>query len=112
MVAPNKLPIRWDRLARESLNDIYNYICQDSPQNAKKVKRELIKLVGSLNDFPEKYSKEDFLVKEPENYRSLNKWSYKIIYEVTEEAIIIVDIFHTSQLPSKISKRIMPRKKK
>lgn len=111
MVALKKLPIRWDKLAKESLDDIYNYINQDSPQSSRKVKKGLIKLVGSLNDFPDKYSKEEFLEEEPENYRSISKWSYKIIYEVTEEAIIIADIFHTSQLPSRIGERIKPREK-
>jgi plasmid stabilization system protein ParE len=110
LVILKKLPIRWDRLARESLDEIYNYINQDSPQYARKVKKELIKLVGSLNDFPNKYSKEEFLEEEPENYRSICKWNYKIIYEVTEEAIIIADIFHTSQLPSKIGNRIKENK--
>jgi plasmid stabilization system protein ParE len=62
--------------------------------------------VGTLNDFPEKYSREEFLEEEPENYRSISKWSYKIIYEVTQDAIIIVDIFHARQHPSKISKHI------
>ena len=110
MVIRKKLPILWDRLARESLNDIYEYILRDSAQNARKVKKELIKLAGSLNDFPDKYSREVFLEEEPENYRSVNKWSYKIIYEVTDEAIIIADIFNTTQHPTKISKRIKPSK--
>lgn len=111
MVVRKKLPIHWDKLAKESLDDIYEYIIQDSPQNARKVKKELIKLVGSLNDFPEKYSREEFLEEEEsENYRSVSKWSYKIIYEVTDDAIIIVDIFHTHQHPSQIRKRINPPK--
>lgn len=108
MVKKKKFPIRWDRLAKYSLDEIYNYIGKDSLQNARKVKKGLVKLAGSLSDFPEKYSKEEFLADEPENYRSVNKWNYKIIYEVTEEAIIIVDIFHTRQSPSKIGKRIKP----
>jgi len=105
-----KLHILWDRLAKESLDDIYHYIFQDSPQNARKVKKELIKLVSSLNDFPEKYSKEVFLADRAENYRSGSKWSYKVIYEVTGDAIIIVDIFNTHQHPSQISNRIKPPK--
>lgn len=112
MVTKRKLPIRWDRLAKESLDEIYKYISHDSPQNARKVKKELIKLAGSLNDFPDKYSLEEYLKEEPENYRSVSKWSYKIIYEVTDEAIIIADIFQTSQHPSKINKRIKPQKKR
>lgn len=111
MVTQKKLPIRWDRLAKESLDEIYKRIKQDSPQNARMVKKELITLAGSLNDFQEKYSKEEFLKEEPENYRSISKWSYKIIYEVTDRAIIIADIFNTRQHPSKISKRIKPPQK-
>lgn len=101
-----KLPIRWDILAKRNLDDIYNYIARDSLSAARKVKKELIKLAHSLNDFPEKFSIEEFLADEPENYRSVSKWSYKIIYEITEECIIIVDLFHTSQHPSKIKKDI------
>lgn len=104
MAKNSKLPIRWDRLAKANLDAIFDYIALDSVPAAKKVKRELIKLAHSLNDFPEKYSAEELLVHEPENYRSISKWSYKIIYEVTEECIIIVDIFHTSRHPSKIGK--------
>jgi plasmid stabilization system protein ParE len=99
-----RLPIRWDKLAKRNLDDIYNYIAKDSLLAAKKVKKELIKLAHSLNDFPEKFSIEEFLTDEPENYRSVSKWSYKIIYEITEDCIIIVDLFHTSQHPSKIKK--------
>jgi len=57
-----------------------------------------------LNNNPEKFAKEPLLSDEPENYRSVNKWNYKIIYEITVTEIIIVDIFHTSQHPSKIKK--------
>ncbi len=98
-----KLPIQWDRKAKDNLDSIYDYIATDSIVAARYVKRELIKLINSLNDFPEKYSKENYLENEPENYRSITKWSYKIIYEVTEECLIIVDVFHTSQHPSIIA---------
>jgi plasmid stabilization system protein ParE len=106
LVVGKKLPIRWDKLAKESLDDIYEYIRKESPQNARKVKKALVKLVSTLNHFPEKYSREEFLEDEPENYRSVSKWSYKIIYEVTEDAIIIADIFHVKQHPIKIIRRI------
>jgi plasmid stabilization system protein ParE len=99
-----KLPIRWDKRAKGNLDKIYDKIAEDSENAARYVKKELIKLAHSLNDFPEKYSKEEYLADEPENYRSVAKWSYKIIYEVTEECIIIADIFHTSQHPMKIKR--------
>lgn len=102
MVKKKKLPIRWDRLAKKHLDSIYEYIAEDSIPTARKVKKALVKLAHSLNDFPEKYSIEEYLAQEPENYRSVSKWSYKIIYEVTDECIIIADVFQTSQDTSKM----------
>ena len=104
MVKKTGLPIRWDTVARDNLDEIYKFIAQDSVSAARHVKKTLINLAGSLGDFPEKYSKEEYLINESENYRSVSKWSYKIIYEVTEDYLIITDIFHTSQHPSKIKR--------
>ena len=104
MVKKKKLPIRWDRRAKENLDHIYDFIAEDSVSAARYVKTELVKLVLSLNYFPEKYSTDEYLTDEPENYRSVSKWQYKIIFEVTEDCLIIADIFHTSQHPSKISR--------
>ena len=91
-------------MAKSNLDEIYDKIAEDSVSAARYVKKELIKLAHSLNDLPEKYSQEECLADEPENYRSVAKWSYKIIYEVTIECIIIADIFHTSQHPMKIKR--------
>ena len=104
MVAKKKLPIYWDKLAKDNLDAIFDFIAEDSVNAAKKVKSEIVKLVRSLSDFPEKFAKEKYLADEIENYRSVSKWSYKIIYEVTNDCIIIVDVFHTSQHPSKIKR--------
>ena len=106
MVKNKKLPIRWDRVAKENLDFIYDFIAKDSIPAAKKVKKELVYLTQSLNDFPEKYQADEFLADEPGNYRSVSKWSYKIIYEITDKCIIIADIFHTSQHPAKIRKSV------
>ncbi len=104
MVTTRKLPIRWDKLAKENLDSIYDFFAEDSITSARYVKKELVKLAHSLNDFPEKYSKEEFLQDEPENYRSVSKWSYKIVFEISDDCVIIADIFHTSQHPSKIKR--------
>ncbi|ELR67992.1 hypothetical protein C900_01288 [Fulvivirga imtechensis AK7] len=63
-------------------------------------------LAKSLGDFPEKYPKEPYLLDEPNNYRSVSKWSYKLIYEVTENEVIIVMLFHSSQDPEKIKETL------
>jgi len=102
LVKKKGLPIRWDNKAKENLDRIYDFIAEDSVSAARYVKKNLVKLAHSLNDFPEKYSREEYLTNEPENYRSVSKWSYKIIFEVTDECLIIADVFHTSQYPSRI----------
>jgi plasmid stabilization system protein ParE len=91
-------------MAKENLDCICDFIAKDSLDAARYVKKELVKLAHSLSGFPEKYSKEEYLADEPENYRSISKWNYKIIYEVTNDCLIIVDVFHTSQNPSKIKR--------
>lgn len=97
-----KLPVRWDLNAKENLDRIYDFIALDSLTAARYVKTELVKLAGSLNDFPEKFPKEELLSDMEENYRFVSLWSYKIIFEVASDSIIIVAIFHTSQNPEKI----------
>ena len=99
-----KLPVRWDIEAIEDLKAIYKYIKKKSPDNAEKVKKELIKLAGTLTTFPDKYPKEPILEHEDGDFRFIAKWSYKIIYEITNKEVIIALIFHTSQEPVKIKK--------
>lgn len=102
MVKKKKLTILWDKRAKDNLDSIYNFIAEDSIPAAKHIKKEIIKLVRSLDDYPEKYSKETLLIDEPENFRAVSKWNLKIIYEVTESQIILADIFSSSQHTSKI----------
>lgn len=97
-----KLPVHWDPRAKKSLDAIYEYIAEDSVSAARHVKKSLAQLAKSLGHFPEKYSNEEFLVDEPRNYRSVSKWRYKIVYEVTDKYLLISDIINTSQHPSKI----------
>jgi plasmid stabilization system protein ParE len=99
-----KLPVRWSPKAEQRLNGIYDYIAQDSVSAARYVKKSLIQLGGTLGHFPEKYSKEEYLAKVPGNFRSVSKWRYKLIYEVTEEYVNIINVFNTDQHPSKIKR--------
>ena len=44
------MKVIWSREARTSLSAIYNYIYEDSPQNAEMVLNKIIDLVESLRD--------------------------------------------------------------
>jgi plasmid stabilization system protein ParE len=103
-VVNKKLPVRWDEEAAMNLKTIYKYIKKESPKEAEKVKNELIMLAGSLTNNPEKHPKEPILENQ-ENFRFISKWSYKIIYEITNHEVIIALIYHTSQYPGKVKIR-------
>lgn len=108
MVKPTQLPVRWDKSAVDALQRIFEYIKTDSPSSADKVKKALLLLAKGLGDFPEKYPREPYLLDEPNNYRSVSKWNYKLIYEVTENEVIVVMVFNTRQDPNNIKKSLQP----
>lgn len=88
--------------AKNSLKDIVDYIKPDSPLAANKVKRTLIALMESLDEMPERFSKEEYLREKSGDYRSVTKWRYKIIYRIDESDVIVLNILHTSHHPDKI----------
>ena len=54
-----------------------------------------MKLTASLKQMPERFSKEPYLENKGKDYRSVTKWSYKIIYRITENEVRILEIVHT-----------------
>jgi plasmid stabilization system protein ParE len=100
-----KLKIVWSPLAKQSLRDIYDYIkARETLKQATIVRNEIIELVGSLNDFPDKFQRDPYLANEPEEVRYALIWNYKILYEVQKNMIAVLEIFHTSRNPKDIEK--------
>lgn len=99
-----KLNIIWDDDAKYALKSIYNYIKKrESLDRARKVRNDIVESTKNLNIFPQKFAEDPYLKDEFGNYRFKVIWSYKIIYEVTSEAVMILDVFHTSRDPGNIS---------
>ncbi len=92
----------WSQAATDALHDIHDFIKHDSPQGAKKVTQELVKLGQSLEIFPMRYPLEPILAEESVQYRFTVKWNYKLIYTVEETQVFIVQIFDTRQSPEKL----------
>ena len=93
----------WKDKALESLRDIYDYISFKSPANAKKVIKEITAKAENLSFWVEKFQKE-MTIETERNIRRAVIHSYKIVYEVTPEAVFILDIFHAAQNPDKLTK--------
>lgn len=87
--------IVWEKRAKEDLQDIYDYIFLDSPQNAENVVSELVALSKNLSNMPYKYPKEPYF--NDEKIRFIPKWNYKLIYEIGQIDITILSVFNTSQ---------------
>ncbi|MBX2894934.1 MAG: type II toxin-antitoxin system RelE/ParE family toxin [Cyclobacteriaceae bacterium] len=98
--------IIWDDEAKKSLRSIYDYIkVRESASTAIRVRGEIIKQIKSLPLFPEKFAREPYFINHSGNVRFKVIWSYKIIYEITDRHILILDIFHTSRNPSEIESK-------
>ncbi|MEL1244359.1 type II toxin-antitoxin system RelE/ParE family toxin [Flavobacterium sp. DGU11] len=93
-------PVKWHPVAIDSLKDIFDFIFEDSPQNAVMVYKTLFELAETANLFPEKYPIE----KSYKNsyVRFIPKWNFKIVYQILEDKILILKIFPTHQNPKKI----------
>ena len=89
----------WDKVAYASLQKIFEYLQQDSPANADKVRREILKATSSLADHPERDPPDKFKKNNLGNYRAFEKYSYRVAYRHTEREIKILRIRHVKQEP-------------
>ena len=80
-----------------SIQDIYDYIFLNSPQNADLVIDTLFNIGDKLNILPEKNPIEPLF--NSNLIRFFPKWNYKIIYRIEAERIYILDIFSTRKKP-------------
>ena len=94
--------IVWESRAEQELQEIYDYIFLDSPQNAENVITELVAIAEYISNMPYKHPKEPYF--NDENIRFVPKWSYKIIYEIGDIDITIISVFNTSKSSIRIKR--------
>ena len=90
-------PVIWSKNAIASIQDIYDFIYTQSPQNANLVIDTLFDLGEKLNLFPEKNPIEPLF--NHNDIRFFPKWNFKIVYRIELNRIYILDIFSTLQNP-------------
>ncbi len=98
MVA-KKLKVNWTTKAAHSLENHYQRIKEGSPQSADRVRKGIFKATNSLSTHPRKYQIDEYYPKELGEVRRFFRWSYRIVYEVKENVIDILNVIHTSQEP-------------
>ena len=75
-------PVIWSPNAIVSIQNIYDYIYKQSPQNASLVVDFLFDLVDKLAIFPEKNPIEP--VFNSQEIRFFPKWNFKIVYRIEQ----------------------------
>jgi plasmid stabilization system protein ParE len=81
------------------LKDIYDYIYQASPQGARKVRHEIFATIKKLPLNPEIFPADVLKVGNDGSYRVFYIYSYRIVYKITADDILILRIRHTSREP-------------
>lgn len=64
------MKISWDKQAVIQLSKAIGFIRKDSPQNAEKVKKEILQKIDDLLKFPEKYPLDKYKKNNKGNYRA------------------------------------------
>ena len=99
MVKKSLPAVLWDKSAYISLQRIYEYIKQESPLSAEKVREEILTTILRLPENPEKYSPDRFKKNNRGNYRAFEKHSLRVAYKITNKEIKILRIRHVKQEP-------------
>ncbi|MFN8284074.1 MAG: type II toxin-antitoxin system RelE/ParE family toxin [Chitinophagales bacterium] len=92
-------PIIWDKEALEALEKIYEYISEDSVQNANKVLDGIRKKTRELSIKPEKYPTDKYKSDNSGNFRAFELYRIRIAYYIGKKEIRIVRIRSTYQEP-------------
>jgi plasmid stabilization system protein ParE len=89
----------WSKRARMELHLAYEYILQDSPQNAVKVRNEIIETTIKLSEHPEKHPPDKYKKSNDGNWRAFEIYHFRVTYRVMQNEIRIVRMRQTSRTP-------------
>ena len=89
----------WSKKAKLQLQKVFDFIKQDSLQNAVKVRDEIIDVTIDITNYPERYALDKYKTTNDGSYRAFEIHRYRISYRVTMDTIRIVRVRHTSRSP-------------
>lgn len=81
------------------MKELYQYIYEDSPQNALKILNEIITATEKVIDNPECYNIDKFKTNNDGSYRAFEKNKYRIAYRFKKNIVRVLRIRHTKREP-------------
>ena len=91
--------IVWDDDAKLAFRKAYEYIKEDSPQNASKVRKDILAAIGEIPSNTKRYPPDKYKIDNNGDYRAFEKHHLRVAYRITENEIRILSIRHTGMLP-------------
>jgi plasmid stabilization system protein ParE len=88
----------WTARARSDLKAIHDYIAKDSPQNAKRVVREMHRKTADLAETPHLGRVVPEL--EHPDIREIPAYSWRLIYHLREQRVFVITVIHKRRQPS------------
>ena len=88
-----------DNDVKAQLKEAYDYIRQNSPQNARKIIDRITFSISELRKNPEKYPPVKYRLDKDSSYRAYEIERFRIAYNISPLQIRIIRIRHTSREP-------------
>lgn len=88
--------VDWSRRALQDLESIAEYIATDSPTYAGIVVKKIVSQAKTLAKFPRVGRKVPEF--DDDNIRELLVYSYRVIYRLQEDAVIIAAVIHGKRM--------------
>ncbi len=87
---------------QNNLKSIIDFIRSKSVQNSERFKKDIVELIYKISQYPESYSIQYKIPTKHEYRYAIFKTNYHIYFRISRQTIMIMDIFHVKQNPSKI----------
>jgi plasmid stabilization system protein ParE len=91
--------IQWSITAFNQFEAAIGYIAEDSPQNAEKVRIDILNNIEKVLLHPELYPVDKLKLQNSGNFRAFELHRYRIAYYFDAESVRILRVRHTSQEP-------------
>ena len=94
-----KYVVVWTNRSQSHMKQAFNYISQDSPQNAIKVLEDIVYAVNKAIANPEVYGRDKYKHNNDGSYRAFEKHHYRIVYRYNNNIIRVLRVRHTAMEP-------------